>query len=264
MDAPAVSTPAVSTPAVSTPAVSTPAVATAGARASAASASGSSGVRATGARSRIEPLAAARYGVHFTAGEALRGKLERARALASHRLPSGELASLIELALDALLEKPEKRRFALRAEPKPVGAVDEASRESRPPSSSRSPGDSATQSSPKDGAGQLSRTPNVPGPLERACGTGERHASRRVPAATAREVYGRDGGRCTFVSADGRRCSGRAFLELDHIVPWAEGGGAEPNNVRLLCRAHNAARARERFGDQRGGRNGPRRGQHSC
>jgi hypothetical protein len=46
--------------------------------------------------------------------------------------------------------------------------------------------------------------------------------SRHVAAGVAREIYVRDGGCCTFCSADGRRCGPRRFLELDH---HALGGG---------------------------------------
>src|SRR5450432_1104497 len=45
-------------------------------------------------RRAIEPLSAERFGVHFTADARLREKIEQARALASHRLPSGDLAAL--------------------------------------------------------------------------------------------------------------------------------------------------------------------------
>ena len=41
--------------------------------------------------------------------------------------------------------------------------------------------------------------------------------ARTPSAAVRREVWGRDGGRCTFVARDGRRCDGRFKLEFDHI-----------------------------------------------
>jgi hypothetical protein len=59
--------------------------------------------------------------------------------------------------------------------------------------------------------------------------------SRRVAAAITRDVYVRDEGRCTFVSSDGRRCGERRFLEVDHVVPWATGGGETAANCRLRC-----------------------------
>ena len=72
---------------------------------------------------------------------------------------------------------------------------------------------------------------------------------RRVPAAVAREVYLRDQGQCSFVSADGRRCCAREFIELDHIEPWAKSGASSVANLRLRCRAHNQKHARDCFGN---------------
>ena len=46
---------------------------------------------APSAQRRREPLSADRYRVHFTADAEFRDLLERVRALASHRLPSGDL-----------------------------------------------------------------------------------------------------------------------------------------------------------------------------
>jgi len=61
-------------------------------------------------RSRIEPLSTERYRVEFTASAALRAKIEQARELTSHALPSGDLALLFERALDGLIERELKRR----------------------------------------------------------------------------------------------------------------------------------------------------------
>src|SRR5450432_3272117 len=72
--------------------------------------------------------------------------------------------------------------------------------------------------------------------------------SRHVPAAVAREVYLRDGGCCTFCSADGRRCGARRFLEIDHVTPWAAHGQTTVENLRRRCRAHNQHAARGYFG----------------
>jgi 5-methylcytosine-specific restriction endonuclease McrA len=71
---------------------------------------------------------------------------------------------------------------------------------------------------------------------------------RHVPAEVRRAVYARDGGRCTFVGQDGKRCESRRDLEYDHIVPVARGGESTPSNVRLLCRAHNQFEAERAFG----------------
>ncbi len=70
--------------------------------------------------------------------------------------------------------------------------------------------------------------------------------SRYIPVPVRREVWRRDGGCCSYVDPhSGRRCGSRFLLELDHIVPFALGGGAEPGNLRLRCRAHHRFRHRE-------------------
>jgi hypothetical protein len=72
----------------------------------------------------------------------------------------------------------------------------------------------------------------------------------RVTAAKRREVFARDGERCTFVSEDGQRCPSTTLLEIDHIEPRALGGGDEASNLRVLCRRHNRLRAEEVFGKE--------------
>lgn len=74
--------------------------------------------------------------------------------------------------------------------------------------------------------------------------------SRAIPLSVKDTVWRRDGGRCSFTTPDGRRCGTRAGLEVDHIRPWALGGVSDdPDNLRLLCRAHNGLEARRAFGD---------------
>ena len=68
-------------------------------------------------------------------------------------------------------------------------------------------------------------------------------SGRSIPAAVRREVWRRDQGCCSYVDRHtGRRCGSRFFLEIDHIVPVARGGGAEPANLRLSCAAHHRYR----------------------
>jgi hypothetical protein len=74
-----------------------------------------------------------------------------------------------------------------------------------------------------------------------------RPGSRHVPAAVKRDVWARDEGRCAFVGALGR-CPERGFLELHHVVPFADGGGSDAANLQLRCRAHNAFEAKTWFG----------------
>jgi len=74
--------------------------------------------------------------------------------------------------------------------------------------------------------------------------------SRHVPAHVRRAVWVRDGGRCTFVGKDGKRCEARGWLELDHRNEFARGGSATIEGMRLLCRAHNQYSAEQTYGTE--------------
>jgi len=75
---------------------------------------------------------------------------------------------------------------------------------------------------------------------------------RYIPAEVKREVLARDEGQCTFPGSDGHRCTASAGLEFEHRQPFARGGSStDPNNIELLCRDHNAFRARQEFAKSR-------------
>ena len=78
-----------------------------------------------------------------------------------------------------------------------------------------------------------------------------RHQSpprRHIPAAVRRHIWQRDGGRCCYRDPlTGRRCTSSHLLQIDHLLPVAEGGGGggggpEPSNLVLRCFAHHRMR----------------------
>jgi 5-methylcytosine-specific restriction endonuclease McrA len=73
-------------------------------------------------------------------------------------------------------------------------------------------------------------------------------ASRHVPAAVRRAVLERHGNRCGYFDEQGRRCPERDRLEFHHRHPFAMGGDHRPENVGLLCRAHNRLIAEHDYG----------------
>ena len=73
-------------------------------------------------------------------------------------------------------------------------------------------------------------------------------SSRYISAPVKRFVWKRDGERCTDLSPDGRRCTAREGLEYHHDDPYGLGGDRTPENVRLLCKIHNALRGERDFG----------------
>jgi hypothetical protein len=77
-------------------------------------------------------------------------------------------------------------------------------------------------------------------PLRRADDQATPHLRTRYITVDVREaVWVRDDGRCAYVSADGRRCEARAFLQFHHLKPYEVGGPATVDNIALRCRAHN-------------------------
>ncbi len=66
-----------------------------------------------------------------------------------------------------------------------------------------------------------------------------------IPLAIQRAVWRRDPSCCTFTHA-GKRCQSRYQLEIDHIHGLE--GGNTLENLRLLCRQHNAWEASQMHG----------------
>ncbi len=67
--------------------------------------------------------------------------------------------------------------------------------------------------------------------------------SRHVPQDVKIAVAVRDGGRCTKILSDGRRCTRTRALHYDHrFIPFRLGGPQEAWNLCLLCDEHNWAK----------------------
>ena len=198
---------------------------------------------------RLEPLSTDRYGVHFTADGEFRELLERVRGLAGHRLPSGDLMTLIKRGLEAYERELEKERFAVGRKSRRRRGVASASASASAVLSAPDVAkpDVAKPDVPKpDPPKPDPPKPDPPKPDFQAKPSPKRN--RRYPAAVTRAVFLRDGKQCTYVSPDGLRCGARRCLELDHIEPWAVGGESTIENSRLRCRAHNQRHARQYFG----------------
>jgi hypothetical protein len=148
--------------------------------------------------------------------------LEEVRALLSHSEPKGELMRVMKRGLEALRKELLKTRFGVGSRPRRI-----RSRTSEPQATSEAP---------------------APQPTSRFGTTEGVKRTRHIAAAVAREVYMRVQGRCTFCADDGQHCAERRLLQLDHVVPHAQGGEATVANLRLRCRARNLHTAREDFG----------------
>src|SRR6266481_4725460 len=74
-------------------------------------------------RRAIAPLAEKTYRVEFTANQELHDKLREAEDLLRHRIPNGDLACIVERALDLLIDHVKKERFAVGRKPRQPSAV---------------------------------------------------------------------------------------------------------------------------------------------
>jgi len=71
-----------------------------------------------GLGSRVTPVAPDRFLLQLTIGRDTQDKLRHAQELLGHRLPSGDIAQVLDRALDALIEKLEKTKFAATSRPR--------------------------------------------------------------------------------------------------------------------------------------------------
>ncbi|MFN8789842.1 MAG: HNH endonuclease [Bdellovibrionales bacterium] len=76
--------------------------------------------------------------------------------------------------------------------------------------------------------------------------------SRYISKAIQQQVRVRDQYRCQYRDPESRRqCSARFHLQVEHIRPFAKGGGNDVENLQLLCPTHNRLRAVQHFGEKK-------------
>jgi 5-methylcytosine-specific restriction endonuclease McrA len=226
------------------------------------------------ASASLTPLRTDRYKVQFTAGQRLHDKIKQAQHLLRSQIPSGELAEVVERALDVLIAQRMKQRFAVGRRSRPANSQSpapspqpaapqqpanhppsrqqptcqqpsrqqSASQPPSPPQPVHQPSASPQPASPQPSGQQ--RSHQQPSRLQPS----GQQLSRHIPSEVRRQVFARDGMQCTYVSQAGRRCEQRADLEFHHEHPFARGGETSLTNVRLTCRAHNALFAEQDYG----------------
>ena len=61
---------------------------------------------------------------------------------------------------------------------------------------------------------------------------------------TIKDILYSRSNRCTHIDENGQRCNETNYsnLEVDHIIPWANGGQTTLDNAQLLCKHHNASK----------------------
>ena len=221
---------------------------------------------------RVRPLGDGRYELKATIDAECQQGLEQLRGLLSHvdpRMTMGQLVGrLVREALDRHDPSRPPRRARGGSRPAdakanaprtptpesqpaverraasttkdaaiPAGAAPTPARAVRPIPTSAPPPPSTQEETARRAASGAKPT-GAATPAAKSCASG-----RAISAGVRRQVWQRDGGRCSYVDPQtGRRCNSTHLIEIDHIVPHALGGGADPGNLRLLCGAHHRHR----------------------
>lgn len=73
-------------------------------------------------------------------------------------------------------------------------------------------------------------------------------ASRHVPLAVAERVHERGAYQCEYRAPDGRHCTARTGLQIDHGRPFGIFRSHDERFLRLLCPAHNRLAAERVYG----------------
>ena len=77
-------------------------------------------VQTLAGRAKVTPLAPGLFAVQVTIGQNTHDKLRYAQDLLGHQIPSGDIATVLDRALVALIGQLEKRKFAATARPLPA------------------------------------------------------------------------------------------------------------------------------------------------
>ena len=186
-----------------------------------------------GRRTGVHAAGAERTSAAKTQAASARGTASAAKKEA--RSDSGAAPSVAKVPAQAAAQQGDGAAAPLQADRVP----------DRPEASAEKPATDTTSAAKTRCLGRQaaacakSAPPRTPTSTAKADG----RTGRAIPAAVKRAVWRRDRGRCSYVDrTSGRRCGSQHLLQIDHVVPYACGGRAEPNNLRLLCAAHHRHR----------------------
>lgn len=139
-------------------------------------------------------------------------KLQKAKELLSHVVPTGDLVSLLEYLSDKVIQ--QKTKDLLKV-PRRIDAVKEST-----------------------------STVEVKAIAEKQF----QKLNRYIPARIKKELQAEQSC-CQYVdTTTNRKCKSKWQLQIDHIQPIWAGGGHNKENLRLLCGAHNRQVYRKQAG----------------
>ena len=164
---------------------------------------------------KVRTLTEAKSEIKIIVSNNLLEKIKRSKTLQSHVNHEASLAEVLEMALDIAIKKKESKSDSLpTSKVKPnISAVDRNFLKVK---------------------------------------SGSSLNQRHIPSKIRKFIWNRDQGECTYQNKKtGRICASTYQIEIDHIHPIVLNGDADPKNLRLLCKTHNAFVAKKIFAKPR-------------
>ena len=187
-----------------------------------------------GPADRVRPLGGGRWELKAVIDDECRRGLERLQGLLSHVDPHLTMGQLMGRLVREGLDRHDPARPPRGRRAAPAKGTEQTSAAKTQAASARGAAPAAKQKAGADSAAPSAakvsaQAPAQPG--EEAADRPDTSAAKPATDATSAPKTRR-----------GRRCGSQHLLQIDHVVPYACGGAAEPNNLRLLCAAHHRYR----------------------
>lgn len=155
--------------------------------------------------------------------EKSREKLERLKdLLSSKKNRDCSLQEVLDFALETAIEKHDPIRKAERASERKKKSVVKK-----------------TGSKTQPAVCHVTRKPEQMVQSTKSTGISNKPRRKALSKKLVHELQRRDRGRCTYVSADGKRCGAKRFLQFHHILAVARGGKDVLDNIKTLCATHH-------------------------
>ena len=159
----------------------------------------------------LQPARKEVFNFRFSASRDFKDKFERLAEVVGVENAQKHMAEILETALDIALEKKDpKKRLERRRKKQQASTAKSRSNEV------------AKKDEPAE--------------------------SRYVAPEVLERVHERDSYRCVYRGRDGRRCTARAGLQIDHSDPFGIFHSNEESLLRLLCPHHNLLEAERVYG----------------